>query len=69
MPAPKLTDDDVAEIRRRYRAGEYAAAIAGEFQIAESYACRIIRGVRRGTSGAVAGPRKPRRVWRWVTIR
>lgn len=66
MAAPKLSDDAVLAIRRRYRAGEYASALAAEFLIDDSYAQRIIRGVRRGTLEAVVGPRKPRRVFSWA---
>lgn len=65
MAAPKLSDDDVLAIRRRYRAGEYASALAAEFSIDDSYAQRVIRGVRRGTLEAVIGPRQPRRVYSW----
>jgi hypothetical protein len=63
--SPKLSDDDVLALRRRAKAGEYEAELAGEFGIERSYANRVIRGERRGTLEAVVGPRKPRRVHAW----
>jgi hypothetical protein len=62
----KLSDDDVLAIRRRYSAGEYEDALAGEFDIDRSYVCRIVRGQRRGTLEAVDGPRHARRVDSWA---
>lgn len=66
MTEPKLSDDDVLVIRRRYRAGEYADVLAGEFLISTSYVSRIIRGDRRGDQEAVVGPPHRRRVVSWA---
>jgi hypothetical protein len=46
-PAAKLTDAQVAEIRRRYAAGERAVDLAGEYGVHKGYVQQLARKARR----------------------
>lgn len=52
--AAKLTDQQVADIRRRYgfrgRGGEPAVALAGEYGVSKATISMIVRGRRRATA-------------------
>lgn len=56
----KVTDDQVAEMRRRYAAGDTQTAIAADFPVTQSQVSNIVRGVQRG-GGSVTPPTDPAR--------
>jgi hypothetical protein len=52
----KLTDAQVADLRRRYAAGEFLTALARELGISKGYAGELISGRRRGNGVPVISP-------------
>lgn len=56
----KVTDDQVAEIRRRYAAGDTQTVIAADFPVTQAQVSNIVRGVQRG-GGSVLPPTDPAR--------
>jgi hypothetical protein len=44
--AAKLTEEEVAEIRKRYAAGELQRVLADEYQVRQQAISKIVRGER-----------------------
>ena len=46
-PSAKLTDQQVAELRRHWEAGAKQATLAREFHVSPALVCMIVNGQRR----------------------
>jgi DNA-binding transcriptional regulator YdaS (Cro superfamily) len=58
VTAPRLSDEQVRELRERYAAGSVQVELAARFAVSQTLVSLLVTGQRRGAAG---GPIQPRR--------